>query len=319
VILLIAQAADNGALGGAGRGARVLDDEITFQWILGGAIYLLVVGLLAAIVLRQRRRAAAGEPAPEDERGHRWIWIGGIVLPLVAISAVVAVSAHSLSALERSHHEPHYTIEVVGHRWWWEVRYPDQHAITANEVVLPVGEPVRLLLTTQDVIHSFWVPKLDRKLDMVPGRRNELVLTAERAGTYRGECAEFCGLQHAHMRFQARALPMAEFQSWLRTAAEPAVEPATDAAREGQRVFLSGTCAACHTIEGTPAGGSVGPPLTHLASRPEIAAGAVPRSRGNLAAWISDPQQIKPGAHMPRSTLTGAELQSLLDYLETLR
>jgi cytochrome c oxidase subunit 2 len=214
---------------------------------------------------------------------------------------------------------PHYTIEVVGHRWWWEVRYPDQHAITANEVVLPVGEPVRVLLTTEDVIHSFWVPRLDRKLDMVPGRRNELVLTAERAGTYRGECAEFCGLQHAHMRFRARALPMAEFQSWLRTAAEPAVEPATDAAREGQRVFLSGTCAACHTIDGTPAGGSVGPPLTHLASRPEIAAGAVPRSRGNLAAWISDPQQIKPGAHMPRSTLTGPELQSLLDYLETLR
>jgi cytochrome c oxidase subunit II len=303
----------------AGHGAGVLRDELIFQWILGGAIYLTVMGILAAIVLRQRGRAAAEEPAPEDHRGHRWIWIGGIVLPLVAISAVVLMSARSLSAVADMHHMPRYTVEVVGHRWWWEVHYPGHDVVTANEVVMPVGEPVRVQLTTRDVIHSFWVPRLDRKLDLVPGRRNEFDLTAERPGLYEGECAEFCGLQHARMRFTARALPAREFQDWLAREAQPAAEPATDEQRKGQAVFLGGSCAACHTIKGTPAGGQVGPELTHVASRDRIAAGTLVNSPGNLAGWISDPQALKPGAHMPPSTLRGDELQALLAYLRSLR
>ena len=315
---LVAHAGDHGALDGAGHGARVLGREIAFQWILGGVVYLLVLGIVAAIVIRQVRRAPGTEPAPEDQRGHRWIWLGGIALPLVAITAVVAVSARSLADVAHSH-DPRYTVDVIGHRWWWEVRYGGHDVVTANEVVLPVGEPVRVRLTTRDVIHSFWVPRLDRKLDMVPGRRNEMTLMAETPGSYQGVCAEFCGLEHARMRFEARAVPAREFQSWLRTAAEPAAEPTSELERAGRRVFLEGTCATCHTIEGTEAAGSVGPPLTHLASRPKLAAGTVDNTPGNLAGWISDPQSIKPGAHMPGSTLRGDELQALLAYLETLR
>lgn len=317
MISVLAHAGSHGALDPEGHGARVLGREIAFQWILGGTVYLLVMGILAAILIRQRRRAPAAEPAPEDERGHRWIWLGGILLPLVAITAVVAVSASSLSALAGSHHEPRYTVEVIGHRWWWEVRYPGHDIVTANEIVMPVGEPVRVRLATRDVIHSFWVPRIDRKLDMVPGRRNEIDIMAEAPGRYQGQCAEFCGLEHARMRFAARAVTPGEFQEWLRHEAEPA--PATAEARQGQRVFLESTCATCHTIEGTPAGGQVGPALTHLASRDRIAAGTLPNTRGHLAGWIADPQALKPGAHMPASTLRGEELQALVTYLETLR
>ena len=302
-----------------GEDAHVLGQEIAFQLIAGGLVLLLVLGLLVAIAVRQRRRPHDVPPDLDQERGQRWIVLGGLVLPLVVLTAVVAMSARSFLEVDDAGGAGGRTVEVVSHRWWWEVRYPEDHASTANEVVLPVGQPVRLRLRTEDVIHSLWIPQLDRKADMIPGRVTYLRLTAERPGEYRGLCAEFCGLQHAKMAFRVRVLPPGAFADWLAAARLPAARPATASARAGARVFQEAGCAVCHTIAGTAASGEVGPALTHLASRRSIAAETLPNTRENLAGWISDPQHVKRGVLMPRSDLGGRELQQLLDYLEGLR
>ncbi|MFL5818828.1 MAG: cytochrome c oxidase subunit II [Conexibacter sp.] len=307
-----------------GEDAHVLGQEITFQLVVGGLVLLLVLGLLVAIVIRQLRHRTPEEAPPDldEERGQRWIVLGGLVLPLVVLTAVVVMSARSFLAVDDAggaRAGVERTVEVVAHRWWWEVRYPDAHASTANEVVLPVGQPVRLRLRTKDVIHSLWIPQLDRKADMIPGRVTYLRLTAERPGEYRGLCAEFCGLQHAKMAFRVRVLAPGAFADWLAAARLPAARPATTSARAGARVFQDAGCAVCHTIAGTAASGEVGPELTHLASRRSIAAETLPNTRGNLAGWISDPQHVKRGVLMPRTELGGRELQQLLDYLEGLR
>jgi cytochrome c oxidase subunit 2 len=301
-----------------GRGARILGQEITFQLVAGSAVLLLVLAILLAIVLRRRAATQERPPQLDDETGRRWIWLGGVALPLVLLTALAAFGARSLLALGNED-DPVRTIQVFSHRWWWEVRYPGERIATANELVIPVGRPVRLLLSTKDVIHSFWVPQLDRKVDMVPGRVSKLTLTAEHPGVYRGECAEFCGLQHARMGFRVKAVSPGEFAGWLAAARAPSVLPAGPTEREGMRTFLDGGCAVCHTISGTPAAGTVGPDLSHIASRDRIAAETLRNTRGNLGAWISDPQHVKRGALMPRLDLSGAQLQALLDYLETLR
>jgi len=307
-----------------GEHAHVLGQEIAFQLIAGGLVLLLVLGLLVAIVVRQLRRRTADEAPPEldEERGQRWIVLGGLVLPLVVLTAVVVMSARSFLEVDDAggaRAGVERTVEVVAHRWWWEVRYPADHASTANEVVLPVGQPVRLRLRTKDVIHSLWIPQLDRKADMIPGRVTFLRVTAERPGEYRGLCAEFCGLQHAKMAFRVRVLAPGAFADWLAAARLPAARPASASARAGARVFQDAGCAVCHTIAGTAASGEVGPELTHLASRRSIAAETLPNTRGNLAGWVSDPQHVKRGVLMPRTALGGRELQRLLDYLEGLR
>ncbi|HKH64327.1 MAG TPA: cytochrome c oxidase subunit II [Solirubrobacterales bacterium] len=307
-------------LGGKGDNAEILGREITFQLIAGGAVFLLVIGILLAIVVRQRRRPAGGEPPPEDERGHGWIWLGGIAMPLIVISAVAAFGAVSIHQLARGDAGKPLVVDVTAQRWFWQTTYEgDEDVTTANEVVVPVGRPVLLRLETRDVIHSFWVPELAQKVDVIPGRRNTLRLTASEPGTYFGRCMEFCGIQHTNMRFEVRVLPKPGFDDWLRHAEGPAPPPATAAARRGEQVFLGSTCSACHAIEGTPARGSVGPELTHLASRDMIAAGTVPNTRANLAGWVSDPHGIKPGVLMPEAELSGQQLQDLLDYLDGLR
>ncbi|MFL5843636.1 MAG: cytochrome c oxidase subunit II [Solirubrobacteraceae bacterium] len=309
------------SLGADGDGSGILQDEITFQLIAGGAVWLLVLGILVAIVLRQRRRRSAGPPQPEDQVGHRWIWIGGVVLPLIVLTAVLGWSAHSFSAFAGGGDRPVLTVEVIAHRWWWEVRYLGEFedAVTANELVLPVGQPLELKLRTDDVIHAFWVPELDRKIDVIPGEEHSLHLVADKPGTYRGECVEFCGLQHARMAFRVTAVAPDQFADWLARETGKAEEPDTAAERRGKQVFLSSTCAACHTIRGAGAAGQVGPDLTHLATRASIAAETLPNTRGGLSGWISDPQGIKRGVHMPRSQLPGDQLQDLVTYLESLR
>jgi cytochrome c oxidase subunit 2 len=301
-----------------GAGADILGDEVRTLLILGGAVYLLVVAILTAIVLRQRRPATADEPVfGHDKAGRRWIWAGGLALPLIVISAVLAVSAHTLTALGAPTREAPLTIEVYGHRWWWEVVYPDGGVRSANEMAIPVGRPVTVRLRTKDVIHSFWVPELTRKVDLTPGKVGSVELTARQPGYFRGECAEFCGLQHARMTFRVLALPADEFETWRRSRGRRAAAPDNESELTGQRVFLH-TCAACHTIEGTPAAGQIGPDLTHIASRRTIAAGTLPNNRGSLGGWIMDPQAIKRGAQMPPNRLSGRDLQALLDYLEAL-
>jgi len=215
------------------------------------------------------------------------------------------------------------TIKVTARQWWWQFEYldrdPSKGFITANELHLPVGRPVQLLLQSADVIHSFWIPSLQGKKDLVPGHQTSLWLTPDQPGIYRGQCAEFCGYQHAHMGLLAVVESPEAFAKWQEAQRLSAAPPSTESQKRGQQVFLTRTCVMCHTIQGTPANSRVGPPLTHLASQQTIAAGAFPNTRGHLAGWIMNPQAMKPGVRMPANPLSPDELQSLLDYLETLK
>jgi cytochrome c oxidase subunit 2 len=215
------------------------------------------------------------------------------------------------------------TLKIIGHQWWWEVRYesasPHQSFVTANEIRIPTGKPVKVELESADVIHSFWVPALTGKMDLITGQKNELQFTAKNAGVYRGQCAEFCGLQHAHMAFAVIALPPDEFGRWRDRQNQSAQSPADQLGRQGEALFRARGCALCHNISGTPAGGQLGPDLTHVGSRTTIAAGTLPNTPATLGAWISDPQHIKPGNLMPKMPLQSDELIAILHYLEQLR
>jgi cytochrome c oxidase subunit II len=214
-------------------------------------------------------------------------------------------------------------VTVTGHQWWWEVVYPghsaDEVATTANEIHIPVGRPVVLELRSSDVIHSLWTPSLGPKRDLIPRRTNTLRLQADRAGVYRGQCAEFCGAQHAKMAFVVVAEPQARFAQWLATQRAARAPPADSVTQRGEQVFLGGSCPLCHAVSGTSAGGRLGPDLSHFASRQTIAAGTRPNTRGNLAGWIVDPQSMKPGTRMPPNQLSAADLHALTTYLESLR
>jgi cytochrome c oxidase subunit 2 len=235
----------------------------------------------------------------------------------------VFVSVSTGSVVSRVPANKPLRIDVVGHQWWWEVKYPDPDShndvAAANEIHVPVGRPVLIKMTSQDVIHSFWAPNLAGKKDLVPGHETITWFRADSAGVYRGQCAEFCGHQHAKMAFYIVAEPRLQFESWLQKQRNEAEQPSDSLRLAGERVFLSGPCAMCHTVAGTGAGGNIGPDLTHLASRRTIAAGTLPNNTGNLAGWILDPQGIKPGAKMPPTRLEPEQLQALLAYLEGLK
>jgi len=239
-----------------------------------------------------------------------------IILGLTTLSffATRLLSAEDPDALE---------IRVRGYQWWWEITYLDAHAdqvfTTANEIHIPVGRTIRLQLSAADVIHSFWVPNLAGKQDLIPGRENTLTFTALEPGTYRGQCAEFCGVQHAHMALLVIAEPSPNFEQWRRSQLAPANTPTDAQQTTGLKVFTSKPCASCHTIQGTSASATVGPDLTHVAGRRYIAAGVLSTTRGSLAAWIADPQTIKPGNNMPDVPLTAPELQALSAYLAALK
>jgi cytochrome c oxidase subunit 2 len=214
------------------------------------------------------------------------------------------------------------SIEIVGHQWWWEVHYPDptpsRAVTTANEVHIPVGRPVQVRLESRDVIHSFWVPNLQGKRDLIPGHVNTVWLQADQPGLFHGQCAEFCGAQHAHMAFLIVAEPESAFSAWLDGQRQPAASPATDDQARGQEAFLSRTCALCHTVRGANAWGQNGPDLTHLATRRELAAGTLPNRHGSLVEWVTDPHRVKPGTKMPpMPPETG--IQALVAYLESLK
>jgi cytochrome c oxidase subunit II len=214
-------------------------------------------------------------------------------------------------------------VRVTGHQWWWEIQYrdslPQNWATTANEIHVPVGRPVVFELRSTDVIHSLWPPNLNGKRDLIPGNENSIWFQADSAGVYRGQCAEFCGHQHAKMAFLIVAEPPDSFSAWLVRQRDTAMTPTDSVALRGQEVFLASSCVMCHAIGGTPAGSRIGPDLTHLASRRTIAAGTLPNTRGNLAGWIVNPQGIKPGVRMPSTRLDSDDLQALLTYLETLK
>lgn len=290
-------------------------------------IFLAIVVIVWALLLwvSLRRRGTLEEHAPVDAGGgERWILIGGFLLPVMVFAGVFVATLDTLDAFPMHDHGGTAEIQVLGHQWWWEVHYvtgrPDQEIITANELHVPVGRPVEIELISRDVIHSFWVPRLHGKVDLVPGHPNHVRIQADRAGVFPGECAEFCGLQHANMRFLLVAEPSADYQRWLAREVMPAAEPRTAEAQYGRQVFLTHACALCHTVRGTPAHGLVGPDLTHLGSRGAIAAGTLANNVANLHAWATDAPSLKPGVKMPAlAQLDGNELHALVDYLEQLK
>lgn len=290
-------------------------------WImfwLGAAVFVAVTALLLLIVFIHRRQEQL-DPDLQAPDHRSWVWWGGAIIPFLILATVLFFTLRSHIALANPPTEPVAVIEVVGWRWWWEVRYPDQQIVTANEIHIPVGEPVLLRLTAGDVIHSFWVPELHGKMDMIPGKTNTLWLQADEPGVYRGICAEFCGMQHAKMHYMVVAQSADDYAAWLEEQRQPAAEPDSAALQQGQQLFFQADCAFCHAISGTAANGRIGPDLTHVASRQTLAAGTLPNNRGSMGGWITNPQHIKPGNLMPPTRLNSEELQLLLDYLASLQ
>jgi len=311
---------------GANPAAR---DIASFGWwvlIVFCVAAAVVWVLLARIALRFDDGSFAAHAPAEDEKGRPWIWIGGVGIPAVVFLTFFALMFSPMQASpSHQHADKPADIRVVGKQWWFEAEYlgktPDMNVRVPTELHIPVGKPVDIELETRDVIHSFWIPKLQGKVDLVPGRVNRVRIMADEPGVYRGECAEFCGVQHAHMRIEIVAEPPAFFEAWLEAQRAPAEEPdvASQVAR-GRDVFLGAACALCHTIRGTPAQGSVGPDLTHVGSRTRIAGGSFENNTANLAAWITDAQSMKPGAQMPSMRqLPGPDLRALVAYLHSLR
>ncbi|MEW5929032.1 MAG: cytochrome c oxidase subunit II [Gemmatimonadota bacterium] len=294
---------------------------LTALGALGFAVFF--AALFYGLFRRRRPDEMDPDPTPEaDRRSTRWIVAAGVVFPVVVLVPVLLFTFRTLGANDPRALGADLEVEVVAKQWWWEIEYRDPVAQrrfeTANELHVPVGRRVRLVLRSDDVIHSFWVPSLAGKTDLIPGRRNVAWIQADRAGVYRGQCAEYCGLQHAHMAFVVVAEPEADFERWAARQRAPAPEPATPLAAAGREVFMDRGCQLCHAVGGTPARGELGPDLTHLASRLTLAAGTLANTRGHLGGWILDPQAAKPGNRMPRVPLTSEEFHALLHYLGTL-
>lgn len=292
----------------------------TLTWVLFAMGVLVLLAVLVALGLalfgppRWRRRLG----------GERLVWIGGLGFPVVVLTALLVYGLSLTSGLSRPSGPGELTIRVTGEMWWWRVAYLDEQGRElfqdANEVRIPAGRPVTFELESADVVHSFWVPQLAGKLDMVPGRRNILRLQADAPGIYGGQCAEYCGGPHALMGLVVEAVPAEAFDAWMATAAAPAPAPADALRQRGRDVFAASGCGACHTVRGTEANGLAGPDLTRVGARRTLGAGILPNNRGTLAGWVADSQAIKPGNRMPAyEVLSGEELQAVSAYLEGLR
>lgn len=296
--------------------------------LMGLAVFVIVFIALAVFVgiwwkRKQWPHDEAGVPLLTNGRnGMPWIVIG-VSVSVVLLFGSAVWTFFTLGAVASPPGNPTITLDVTGHQWWWEVRYrkygaPQRTFLTANEIHIPVGQPVRIRLIGTDVIHSFWAPQLGGKMDVIPGQTNITWLEADKAGVYRGQCTEYCGLQHAHMAFQVVAEPAGKFRKWWDHQLGDAAKPTTTAALQGQQVFES-RCSVCHTVRGLPGNhGILGPDLTHVMSRGMIAAGTLPNTTGYLAAWIENAQALKPGADMPTMALDHQQLLDVVNYVKTL-
>ena len=291
-------------------------------------IFVAVVGLLVVCIFRFRARPGDDGSEPPQVYGSDQIELAWTVLPILIVVVLSLVTARTIYAVQGAARPPGaLEVTVVGHRWWWEIRYPSLGITTANELHVPVSDPAEptptfIDLESADVAHSFWVPRLAGKTDLLPNRHNRMWIAPREPGLYVGQCAEFCGTQHAHMLLRVVAHRRADFERWAAAERAPAVaNPAVadPAVAAGRRVFETTACINCHSVRGTVATGRFGPDLTHLASRETLAAGAAAMSREALRAWVENPDALKPGALMPAMKLTGGQLEPLVDYLLTLR
>jgi cytochrome c oxidase subunit II len=310
---------------GAPQGSHIEWLYWVIFWICFAVYVLMIVGFARA---GAKAKSDAIYPLPvfEDEEGDRrakWAVGTAVAVTVVTLFVVLILSVVTGKQAQGLNSKNPVTIQVIGHQWWWEVVYPNTQAnqtvTTANEIHVPVNTPVVVLTNSTDVIHSFWVPSITGKRDLLPGYSSAFWFKVEQPGVYRGQCAEFCGFQHAHMGFSVIAQPVDDFQAWQQQQLKPASDPTNNQTKRGREVFLTHACLMCHTIRGTDAGARMGPDLTHLASRNMIAAETLPNTPGALAGWILDPQRIKPGAEMSPNSLSPDDLQALLAYLQTLQ
>ena len=307
-------------LDGKGSESR---DIAGLWWIMFGiacAVYLVVAGFIVQAILHRPKGDQGERAEPEVARrfDDRMIVWGGVIVPVLILAVLGYLTVHTTNALRRPERNA-LRVDVAGERWWWAVTYPDAHFTTANEIRLPAGRPIEIRLTSDNVIHSFWVPQLAGKVDTIPGQVNTLRFVARTPGVYKGECAEFCGIQHTHMGFIVRVSPAGDFDRWMIQHSQPALEPASESAALGETVFNAQTCAGCHTINGTPAHGTIGPDLTDMGERLTIGAGALENTPSNLARWIQNAPGVKPGVLMPELTLSSRDVSALVAYLESLK
>jgi cytochrome c oxidase subunit 2 len=293
----------------------------SFWWWLLGGISVGFAVVCAFLVAAWLRRRSEGVPGFRDTERGGWavVLTLGFAVPIVGLASLFVYSDLFLTRHTQAPAAAttQLTVKVVAHQFWWEIRYPGTRAVTANELHIPVRTRVNLELTTADVIHGFWVPELNRKVDAIPGQTNRILLYADRVGRYRGQCSEFCGLQHAHMGVLVLAEPPARFRAWLAREARPV--QATAATAAGSRLFASAGCADCHAIRGSGANGFAGPDLTHVGSRTSLGALVLPNDRQRLPDWIENSQRFKPGNRMPAFPLGRERLRALATYLEGLR
>jgi cytochrome c oxidase subunit 2 len=307
--------------------AGVQASSIHQLWLLmlwvAVAVFLTVMTVLAVAVVRGVRNRSLADSRLSSDRSLSKV-VGAAVATTVAILFVLLVASmwtgRTVASLGAS---SAVSIAVTGHQWWWEITYedavPSQRVVTANEVHIPTGRPVVVKVTSRDVIHSFWIPNLQGKRDLIPGYTTAVWLQADQPGSFRGQCAEFCGLQHAHMALGVVAQSNDDFEAWLASMRKTPPDPSTQEERRGRDVFMQAKCAGCHTVQGTDAAGLLGPDLTHIASRPTIGAGTAANTPDAMAAWIRDPQSMKPGNQMPPNPLPPDDLAALVRYLDTLR
>jgi cytochrome c oxidase subunit 2 len=305
---------------------RILGLWDLMYWVCAAVFVLVILALLAAVLRRrpgiEDEEDLPGPPPPATHRRLVRVIGAATVLTVVLLFVLLTASVATGRATASLSGDP-LSLKVTGKQWWWQVEYvdpvPSRSITTANEIHIPVGRPVRIRLESTDVIHSFWVPSLHGKRDLVPGYTNVIWIEADRPGVYRGQCAEFCGFQHAHMALLVIAEPPERFAAWAEAQRQPSAAPFTPQQARGRYLVEHLPCANCHTVRGTQASGRLGPDLTHLASRRTLAAGTMPNNRGHLGGWVLDPQSIKPGNLMPPTAMSSENLQALLAYLEILR
>ena len=296
--------------------ARQIDNLISPVFIVAGLVFVLVQGLVLVAMFKFRDRPDSAEP--KQVHGNTRLEVGWTLIPAVILFAIAIPTIKTIFDLAETP-DNHINVTVTGHQFWWEYEYDDLGVVTANELRIPVGRPVELKLRGDDVIHSFWVPALAGKIDVVPGRTNHMWFQADKPGVYEGQCTEFCGLSHANMRLRAIAQTPADFDAWIASQKAPVTAPGDGSpAAAGWLVYNQKGCGGCHTVEGLSAG-KVGPNLTHFSSRNTFAGSIFDRTPANLRKWLDDPPGVKPGSKMPNLGLSSQEITDLIAYLDTLR